>query len=356
MTSLPLHVIVGARPNYMKVKVLLELLPDCQLIHSGQHFSPEMAGGFLDRLGIRQPDVILQPCRDSQVKLLASLLTLFETHWQTNRPECVVVVGDVNSTAAAALTASRMGIPVAHIEAGLRSRDLSMPEEVNRILTDSCSRYGFCSEVSGVENLAAEGRSEGIHLVGNTMIDCLASLMPEIESGGLLETLQLTAGEYAVCTFHRPANVDDVSKLDRILARLNRTGYRFVFPVHPRVKPSRGYDNIRMIDPLFYTDFMQLVKNAKFVVTDSGGLQEETSWLGIPCVTFRPNTERPSTIQWGTNELLLDLVDFDVTLDKVLNKQPQKIEYWDGRASHRIVNRLAEDFGFLPSVTADPEY
>lgn len=339
-----IHIVVGARPNYMKVKVLLELLPRVTLIHTGQHFSPEMASSFLGGLGIRQPDVMLSPNRRSQMAMIADLMSDLEEFWETNRAGLVIVVGDVNSTAAAALTASRLGIPVAHIEAGLRSRDLSMPEEVNRILADACSKYLFCSESSGVENLRTEGRSDGIFHVGNTMIDCLVSLLPQIEQSTIVEKLELAPSHYAVCTFHRPSNVDDPQNLHRILHYLNSIGEPVVYPVHPRVTLNGSYRNIRTVSPLFYADFIKLVKDSRFVITDSGGIQEETTFLNVPCLTYRGNTERPSTIEHGTNELLLDLDDFPHALERVRSKTSQGIEKWDGRASRRIVDILRRDF------------
>lgn len=332
-----IHVIVGARPNYMKVKVLMELLPTATLIHSGQHYSDELFTGFLDKLGIRRPDIQLVPDRRSQVRMISDLMNKYEDLWNESRPDLVVVVGDVNSTAAAALTASRNQIPVAHIEAGLRSRDLSMPEEVNRILTDSCSSLLLCSEPSGVENLATEGRKEGVHLVGNTMIDCLCSVMPQIDQCDVLERMQLIPGEYAVCTFHRPSNVDDKTNLISILDQLDHFGLPFILPVHPRVGELPVFENIITVPPQFYFEFMKLVKESRFVVTDSGGLQEETTFLGVPCATMRPNTERPITITAGTNQLISEAVDLAETLEEIRDRQVAPIPTWDGQATHRIL-------------------
>ena len=340
LNSSDIHLVVGARPNYMKAKVLLELLPDATLIHTGQHFTPELGEEFLNRLGIRQPDVILNPERGSQAQLWASLMVQLEEHWQESRPKLLIVFGDVNSTAAAALVASRMGIQVAHVEAGLRSRDLKMPEEVNRILTDACSDLLLCSEPSGVNNLRAEGRSQGVHLVGNAMIDCLVSLRPMIDQSDVLDRLNLTPNEYAVCTFHRPANVDHPDHFSRLLQDVDQLGHPFVFPVHPRVKITDDCRNITRTPPLFYTDFMRLVSQASYVLTDSGGRQEETSFLGVPCLTYRTTTERPVTIDQGTNRLLPDFGQVHGLLDEIRQQEHQPIENWDGRASHRMVDIL----------------
>ena len=339
------HVIVGARPNYMKVKLLMELLPTAVLIHSGQHYSEELFSGFLSKLGIRRPDVQLQPDRASQIKLISDLMVKYEAFWNEQQPDLVIVVGDVNSTAAAALVASRNEIPVAHIEAGLRSRDLQMPEEVNRILTDACSQFLFCSEPSGVENLKSEGRDDGVFLVGNTMIDCLCSVLPEIEQSPVLEDLGLESREYAVCTFHRPSNVDDKSKLVSILEELNSLGTRFVFPVHPRVGELPCFENITAIPPQFYFEFIKLVKESSYVVTDSGGLQEETTYLGVPCATLRPNTERPITIDQGTNQLLRSPVDLSNTIAEIRSRDVVPVSSWDGRATHRILDILERAIG-----------
>ena len=338
-----IHLVVGARPNYMKAKRLLELLPPSTLIHTGQHFSSELGSEFLGRLGIRTPDVVLAPHRRSQVSLFTSVMDQFERFWHESKPGLVIVFGDVNSTAAAALVASRMGIPVAHVEAGLRSRDLQMPEEVNRILTDACSSLLFCSEPSGVDNLHAEGRREDVYLVGNTMIDCLVALRPLIHRSGILNRHGLAPGQYAVCTFHRPANVDDPAALRRLLTQVDRLDTRFIYPVHPRVDPGDGFRNITTTSPLFYADFIKLVSEAAFVLTDSGGIQEESTFLGVPCLTYRDSTERPITVDQGTNALIADIAEVGPTLETIQQRHVVPIEYWDGRASERIVKALESE-------------
>ncbi|MCX6046618.1 MAG: UDP-N-acetylglucosamine 2-epimerase (non-hydrolyzing) [Chloroflexi bacterium] len=336
------HIVVGARPNYMKVKVLLGLLPNCTLIHTGQHFAEKMSTAFFAQLGIKAPDRVLEPLRQSQIAMIASTMQQLEAYWRENSPRLVIVVGDVNSTMAAALTASRLNLKIAHIEAGLRSRDLSMPEEINRILADACSNYLFCSEQAGVENLAAESRTDHVYLVGNTMIDCLIALQPLIDGRSILAALNLSPVDYAVLTLHRPSNVDNGEKLQHILGFLDKTGHKFIYPVHPRISMDKTFKNIRIVQPLLYLDFIKLVKESTFVFTDSGGLQEETTYLGIPCLTFRPTTERPSTIQLGTNELLQNLEDFEKILDYTLTKTSSIPPFWDGKASARIIKILNE--------------
>ena len=349
-----IHFVVGARPNYMKAKVLLDLLPNVTLIHTGQHFSPELGGEFLARLGVRQPDVVLAPQRGSQVTLLTSVMQQLDQFWAKSKPGLAIVFGDVNSTAAAALVASRTGIPIAHVEAGLRSRDLSMPEEVNRILTDACASLLFCTEPSGIDNLRNEGRTDGVHLVGNTMIDCLVALRPQIDDSDVLKRLALQPGQYAVCTFHRPSNVDDANALNCLLGRVDRLDRQFIYPVHPRVAVGTGFANIRTIPPLFYSDFIKLVSESAFVLTDSGGIQEETTFLGVPCLTYRSSTERPITIDQGTNVLLENIRDVPQWLEEISGRERRPIEHWDGRASERIVDILRSSFpelvaeGYLP--------
>lgn len=336
------HLIVGARPNYMKVKVLLDLLPHATLVHTGQHYSAEMFGSFLEQLGMRAPDLTLEPRRDSQVTLIASTMMQLEQLWHERRPRLVIVVGDVNATLAAALVASRGGIPVAHVEAGLRSRDLSMPEEVNRIATDACSSFLFCSEPAGVENLEREGRRAGVVLAGNTMIDCLVALRPRIEARAIRAELGLGGTRYAVLTLHRPANVDDPARLAEILGFLDATGTRFVYPVHPRVAIPDRFRNIRLVPPLGYLDFLKLVTECDFVFTDSGGIQEETTFLSVPCVTYRTTTERPWTVEHGTNELLTSLAGYEGALERARGKRGSVPACWDGRASERIVSHLVD--------------
>jgi len=279
----------------------------------------------------------------------------FEPVLLENTPDILIVVGDVNSTLACSLTAVKLGVPVAHVEAGLRSFDRSMPEEINRLVTDSLSQWLFVSERSGIDNLRHEGvPDERVHFVGNVMIDTLVHCRSRFEDSTVLDTLHLDDRDYAVLTLHRPSNVDDVSKFSDLMTALDRLQRELtiVFPVHPRTRtalngimPER-LTNVRVVDPLGYCDFMKLVSRARLVLTDSGGIQEETTFLKVPCLTLRNNTERPVTITEGTNTLTgpdpSRIVDAALsTLSQPL-KDPQIPELWDGRAAGRIVDVLFE--------------
>jgi UDP-N-acetylglucosamine 2-epimerase (non-hydrolysing) len=349
--------IVGARPNFMKVAPIvaqLRLRPcfSARLIHTGQHYSPEMSDSFFRDLRLPPPDINLNVGGGSRISQTAQILAKLEEVFTADRPDLVLVVGDVTSTVAAAVGATQMGIPVAHVEAGLRSFDRGMPEEINRVVTDAVSDYLFASEPSGVRNLQAEGASpHRIHFVGNVMIDSLLASRERAMSSAILECMQLQRRQYALVTLHRPSNVDDADRLERLwrmLVELAET-IPVVFPVHPRTRQrvnELGLPSGRIVatDPLGYLDFMRLMMDARMVLTDSGGIQEETTILDVPCLTLRENTERPITIEQGTNQLVG--VDPEVVLRaalETLEREPaahHTPELWDGRASERIVDIL----------------
>ena len=350
--------IVGARPNFMKIAPIMAELGRhsrfrARLIHTGQHFSPEMSNAFFHDLGIPEPDEYLGVAPGSQTEQTASIMLALETSFLRNRPDLVVVVGDVTSTVAAALVAARLQIPVAHIEAGLRSFDRGMPEEINRLVTDTISDYLFASEPSGVRNLRAEGVPENkIFFVGNVMIDSLLRFRERAAQSDILQRLQLCPREYALVTLHRPANVDDLEQLRGMTRMLTEVAQwlPMVFPIHPRTRQRLteakiATDGLILTPPLGYLEFLQLMAHCRFVLTDSGGIQEETTVLDVPCLTLRGNTERPVTVEEGTNRLVgTDPAAARVAVADLLSNgfKPGRIpELWDGKASVRIVEVLS---------------
>ena len=282
-----------------------------RLVHTGQHYDERMSKLFFEQLKIPLPDVNLEVGGGSHAVQTAEVMKRFEPVLLAERPDVVIVVGDVNSTVACALTSVKLGIPVAHVEAGLRSFDRTMPEEINRLVTDAISRWLFVSEQSGVENLRREGVAEDrMFFVGNVMIDTLIACRDRFQRGSLAE-FGVEKGRYAVLTLHRPSNVDDPATLRGLLNAVEtiQRDLPVVFPVHPRTRKALASEaielpNVKLVEPLGYLEFMQLITHARFVLTDSGGIQEETTFLGIPCITLRNNTERPSTVEQGTNVLV----------------------------------------------------
>lgn len=364
-----LALIVGARPNFMKIAPILRALEsypqiEATLIHTGQHYDANLSDVFFEELGIRRPDISLNIGSGSHGRQTGEILAAIEDvllqAQQEGRPyDRMVVVGDVNSTVAATIAAAKLLIPVAHVEAGLRSFDRSMPEEINRILTDAVCDLLLCSEPAGVENLRREGHpEENIHLVGNVMIDTLLQQVPRAQQSDILQRHQLQPGGYGVITMHRPANVDDRQVLSSLLEVLVELSAQMpmVFPVHPRTQArleSFGLDQvlhqapqIHCLGPLGYNDFLCLTSQARVIVTDSGGLQEESTALGVPCLTMRPNTERPITASQGTSVLVgSDATELKRYLGQVLAgtyKQGSCPELWDGQAAQRIARILAE--------------
>ncbi len=346
--------IAGARPNYMKIKPVLDAIAGrgerALLVHTGQHYDPLMNDVFFDELAIPAPDHFLGVGSGSHGTQTARLLTAFEPLVEGVRPDAVVVVGDVNSTVACALVAAKAGCLVAHVEAGLRSRDWSMPEEVNRVVTDRLSDYLFAPAPDAVDNLAREGyRPDQIHLVGNVMVDTLLANLARARDGQTLTRLGLAAGGYGVVTLHRPANVDDPEVLTRLLWALGEIAADcpLVFPVHPRTRAALDRigtpPGLRLIPPAGYLDFLALQAGARIVLTDSGGVQEETTVLGVACLTLRDNTERPITVEEGTNQVVgrepARIVEAArrVLVDPPLARRPA---LWDGNAAQRIVEVL----------------
>ncbi len=314
--------VVGARPNLMKVAPLMEAFAsrpgiEALLVHTGQHYDANMSDLFFRQLGIPEPDLNLGVGSGSHAAQTAEIMKGFEPVLLEHRPDAVLVVGDVNSTIACGLVAVKLGIRLVHVEAGLRSFDRSMPEEINRVLTDAISDVLFCTEESGVVNLRREGIADAkIHQVGNVMIDTLMKHRARADASGILAQLGLEPAGYAVLTLHRPANVDDPETLAGILDALEIVArdMPLVFPAHPRTREKMrafGLDarlarlpGLRMIEPAGYLDFLKLMASARLVLTDSGGIQEETTILQVPCLTLRENTERPVTVELGTNQLV----------------------------------------------------
>ncbi|HUW30469.1 MAG TPA: UDP-N-acetylglucosamine 2-epimerase (non-hydrolyzing) [Planctomycetota bacterium] len=355
--------IVGARPNFMKIAALMEAYagrPEIEpvLVHTGQHYDERMSNLFFRELGIPEPDINLGVGSASHAVQTAEIMKAFEPVVVEQKPDVVVVVGDVNSTIACGLVAVKLGVKLAHVEAGLRSFDRTMPEETNRRLTDAISDLLFCSEQSGVDNLRREGiPEEKIFLVGNVMIDTLLKNQAKANESTILEELGLSAGAYAVLTLHRPTNVDDPEAFGRILAALEviQRDLAIVFPIHPRTRKNLensslgdridAMKNLRLIEPAGYLDFLKLMSLAKFVLTDSGGIQEETTILNVPCLTLRENTERPVTVEVGTNRIVG--TDTSVILSAYRDivsgpaRQQGVPEFWDGKAAQRIVGIMA---------------
>jgi UDP-N-acetylglucosamine 2-epimerase (non-hydrolysing) len=357
-------VCVGTRPNLIKItqfEKAFSKYPDLEyvLVHTGQHYDQNMNLVFFKELKIKTPDVQYVLESKSQVTLITEIMSKFEKTCQDLQPDLVVVPGDVNSSLACALVASRMGFPVAHIESGLRSFDRTMPEELNRILIDKLSDLHFVTEQSGIDNLKNENhQDETIKFVGNTMIDTLLAFNEDIEQAKVLERLGVKPFDYLLFTFHRPVNVDDLDQLKRLISLIKLAAVfgQIVFPIHPRTLKnlkSQGLDreilnqkNIVITEPQGYFDFLHLVKNASVVVTDSGGIQEETTFMKVPCLTVRPNTERPSTIEIGSNQLLDFNIEEILSKTKLIvegRKKDSKIPFmWDGKASERIVAHINE--------------
>jgi UDP-N-acetylglucosamine 2-epimerase (non-hydrolysing) len=346
--------VVGARPNYMKIAPLMEALRDGVplrqvLVNTGQHYDDSMARAFVRDLALPIPDHDLGVGSASHAVQTARVMIEFEKVCAAERPDLVVVVGDVNSTLAASLVAAKLLIPVAHVEAGLRSRDRTMPEEINRIVTDQLADLLLTPSPDASDNLLAEGLPPAkIHLVGNIMIDSLLQHLPRARLERISDRIQVEAGRYAVLTLHRPSNVDNIDVFRRILTAISAIAEHLpvVFPVHPRTRQRMcqfGLDNapgnLILSEPLGYIDFLSLTSHARLVLTDSGGLQEESTALGIPCLTLRENTERPITVTHGTNQVVGS--DTEAILAGFWRAYSSagpasRPDLWDGRAAERI--------------------
>lgn len=348
--------VAGARPNFMKIKPVMEALDarvvQMTLVHTGQHYDPSLSAVFFDELGLRPPDYHLEVGSGTHAQQTARVMLAFEPLVEELTPDVVVVVGDVNSTLAAALVAAKSPSLLAHVEAGLRSRDRTMPEEINRTITDCVSDYLFAPSKDAVENLLAEGHlPESIHLVGNVMIDTLFANVQRARARPVLESFGVKSGSYCLVTLHRPANVDDPEILEGLLVALGAIAadMPLIFSAHPRTQ--RRLDamklpaGVRAISPVGYLDFIALEAGAAIVLTDSGGIQEETTVLGIPCLTLRDTTERPITVTEGTNRVVgRDPQRIIDEAKSVLAEgaAPRRPELWDGRAGERIAEILIQ--------------
>jgi len=356
--------IVGARPNFMKIAPIHRRMQQNGnniapfLIHTGQHYDERMSKFFFNDLELPQPDVYLGVGSGSHAEQTAKIMIEFEKICFEQKPDLIVVVGDVNSTMACSIVASKLWIPVAHVEAGLRSFDRQMPEEINRLVTDALADYLFLTEKSGEENLLKEGVSpDKMHFVGNVMIDSLINFTEKAGASTIMNELNLKENHFVLVTLHRPSNVDEPQAFTRILDAFEEIQKHLpiVFPIHPRAQKNlerfglgeriKKMKNLKLLPPMGYLDFINLEMNCKFVITDSGGLQEETTYLGKPCLTVRENTERPVTAEKGTNEIVgTDTQKIISSAEKILANQWKKgqiPEYWDGRAAERIVDVLA---------------
>ncbi len=353
-----LDIIAGARPNFIKIASIIHALQTQQhnisfrLIHTGQHYDEMMSGSFFKELSLPSPDINLKISSGSQTEQAAAISLAYEKVLLENKPDICLVVGDVTSSMACAVTAKKMNVKVAHIEAGLRSFDRTMPEEINRILIDSISDYFFTTTQDASRFLIKEGVSEEqVYFVGNTMIDTLLRFQPYFNKPEIWSKMGLENGKYIILTLHRPGNVDETDKLRHLLEEIVRTsrGLPIIFPVHPRTaevfkKFNIEANNFFPIKPLSYLEFNYLVERANVVITDSGGITEETTVLGVPCMTLRNNTERPETINLGTNELIgTNPAAIAPAMEKLfLNqwKKGQIPELWDGKTGSRIVEIL----------------
>ncbi|MEO7559182.1 MAG: UDP-N-acetylglucosamine 2-epimerase (non-hydrolyzing) [Nitrosospira sp.] len=364
-----LFLVAGARPNFMKIAPIVRALQAhgelaFKIIHTGQHYDRDMNDVFFEELGIPQPDVFMAAGGGSHSQQTSKIMVAFEELCQTDRPAAVLVVGDVNSTLACSIVAKKLNISVGHVEAGLRSGDMTMPEEINRLVTDSISDWFFVTEPSAIAHLKKEGkRDSAIHYVGHVMVDNLlyqveklaSSDVSSFETSGFKAAYRVNGGQYGVITLHRPSNVDSAEAMARIGGALKEiaTELPLIFPVHPRTRGNLekfGINlgpNITLMGPQAYMAFLHLWKDAAVVLTDSGGLQEETTALGVPCITIRENTERPVTVEEGSNVLAgTDPVRIVAEARKVLRgegKQGRRPHLWDGKAAERIVEVLAKE-------------
>lgn len=348
--------VAGTRPNFVKISSIIRAIESSQglsfrFVHTGQHYDKLMSDYFFEDLKIPKPDVNLNCGGGTQATQVAQIMIEFEKELLINKPNIVVVVGDVNSTMACAIVSKKLNIKVAHVEAGIRSFDRTMPEEINRIVTDSISDYFFTTSIFANDNLLKENASvDNIFFVGNTMIDCLKFNLSNLRCP---EFFDLENKKYFLMTLHRPSNVDSYAKLEKILKSVNDSsqGFPVIFPMHPRTSKTfsalkNEYKNILVVEPQKYLEFIFLIKNSLGVITDSGGVSEETTFLNIPCLTLRNSTERPETVVEGTNELIGDeLVLLDPYMNKIINgdwKSGKIPALWDGLASDRIATQLGK--------------
>ena len=360
-----LTIVAGARPNFIKIAPIIEAVNDkikqgvnisYRLVHTGQHYDEKMSGSFFKELNITTPNINLEVKEGTTIQQIAAIMVKFEEELIQNSSDLVLVVGDVNSTLACALVAQKMGIKVAHVEGGIRSGDWNMPEEINRLVTDSITNYFFTTSIYANQNLRRSGvENERIFFVGNTMIDTLNKNLSRLKEPKFFKEYELKEKDYFVLTLHRPQNVDEVESLNELLKAIskNTRNKKIIFPVHPRTKVildqlSFETNNIIRAQPLGYLEFNFLVKNSLAVLTDSGGITEETTVMGVPCITLRDTTERPETSIVGTNELV-------GTNPELIKKALEKLfagnwkkgsipEKWDGHAAMRIVDIICNNF------------
>jgi len=366
MKSPLIDIIAGARPNFMKIAPIIQALQfrlasggslRYRLIHTGQHYDALMSGNFFSQLGIPEPDVNLEVGSGTQAEQTSAIMVRYEKLLLEHRSDLCLVVGDVTSTMACSIAAQKLCVPVAHVEGGIRSGDWTMPEEINRMVTDAITNYFFTTSEVASQNLRRSGvADEWIFFVGNTMIDTLLANMDRLRPPSFWPKLGLQAGQYFVVTLHRPSNVDGIGQLQEMLSAIGEgcQGLPVLFPVHPRTAKSLPGlsdlpDNLRLVEPQPYLEFNFLVKHAKAVITDSGGITEETTMMGVPCLTLRDSTERPETVTIGSNELIgTDLKKLRPALDRLFAGQSKEYgipEKWDGKTGERIVAVLEQLFG-----------
>jgi len=356
-----LYIIVGTRPNFIKVTQFKKAAAkreglEIRIVHTGQHFDDKMSKIFFTQFGL-EPDKIINLTSTTANSQIAEIMIRLEETFTANRPDCIMVVGDVNSTLAGALVANKMGIKLAHLESGLRSNDRSMPEEINRIITDQLADILFVTEESGIDNLVKEGKQAAqIHLVGNTMIDTMLAFDDEIAASDILDIFKIVSHEFVLMTIHRPATVDNkegLNKLFQLLKRLNKKR-KIIFPIHPRTLKNiakfgleeelNSIENLILTEPLDYFAFQKLIRDCCYILTDSGGIQEESTQRGVPCLTLRPNTERPVTISCGTNTLIPFEIDMVLKYVDMIDSGNYKVgsipPMWDGKATERVLDNL----------------
>lgn len=359
-------IVAGARPNFMKIAPIIDAIQakkdqqvniNYRLVHTGQHYDKNLSDTFFEELNIPFPDTNLEVKSGTQAEQTAAIMIGFEKELQNNPCDLVMVVGDVTSTMACTIVAKKAGIKVAHVEAGIRSGDMNMPEEINRIVTDSLTDYFFTTSTYANQNLERLGVSgDNMFFVGNVMIDTLLKNIDRLKRPQIWESINLREKHYLVMTLHRPSNVDEEKILVTLITHIATLGkdYPIIFPVHPRTKKllqglDLNFENLHYVDPLGYLEFNYLVRNAFAVLTDSGGITEETTVMNVPCITLRDSTERPETCDIGTNVLVgNDLEKISKAFEALLNgkwKQGVSPELWDGHAAKRIVNHLIEIYG-----------
>lgn len=356
-----IDIIAGARPNFIKIAPIIKAIEEAKLrgscinyrlIHTGQHYDKNMSGNFFEQLNIPLPDINLNVGSGTQAEQTAGIMVSYENVLINTTPDLCLVVGDVTSTMACAIVAKKQNVLIAHVEAGIRSNDISMPEEINRMVTDSITDYFFTTTLQASSNLLNLGVSEDkIFFVGNVMIDTLQAFRTKFFKPEIWEELNLKSKEYLLLTLHRPGNVDEENQLEKALSEIvnNSNNLPVIFPVHPRTSKiierlNIDYRQLHMVEPLSYLEFNYLAEHAKVVLTDSGGITEETTVMGVPCITLRDNTERPETVTLGTNELIgVNPRNIKPALDKLFSNSWKKgsiPEKWDGKAANRIVEAL----------------